>query len=74
MLGIFHEPAEGGRRRGLSVAALPGGDSTKNLLNAERFTAMKRGCLFYNIGRGTSVDQDASSRKAHQCFVFHHQD
>lgn len=41
------------------VAALPGGEPTKHLMNAERFGAMKRGSMFYNIGRGTSVDQFA---------------
>jgi phosphoglycerate dehydrogenase-like enzyme len=38
---------------------LPGGAVTKNLMNARRFAAMKAGAIFYNIGRGTTVDQTA---------------
>jgi phosphoglycerate dehydrogenase-like enzyme len=28
-------------------------------MNAPRFAAMKRGAIFYNVGRGGTVDQDA---------------
>lgn len=41
------------------VNILPANDSTDNFLNAERLTKLKRGAFVYNIGRGTTVDQDA---------------
>jgi phosphoglycerate dehydrogenase-like enzyme len=39
------------------VNILPASHSTDRLLNAHRFAAMKPGAAFYNIGRGTTVDQ-----------------
>ena len=38
---------------------LPGGAATRHFINAERLQALKPGALFYNIGRGTTVDQEA---------------
>ena len=41
------------------VNILPDNPETKGFMTAERFAAMKPGAAFYNIGRGTTVDQDA---------------
>lgn len=41
------------------VNILPASDETAHFFNAERLAAMKPGAVFYNIGRGTTVDQDA---------------
>jgi phosphoglycerate dehydrogenase-like enzyme len=41
------------------VNLLPDSPATKLLMNTARFAAMKRGARFYNVGRGTTVDQDA---------------
>jgi phosphoglycerate dehydrogenase-like enzyme len=41
------------------VDCLPDSQSTNQFMNASRFGAMKRTAVFYNIGRGTTVDQDA---------------
>lgn len=38
---------------------LPANASTDGLFDAARFAKMKEGALFTNIGRGTTVDQDA---------------
>jgi phosphoglycerate dehydrogenase-like enzyme len=38
---------------------LPGNAGTERFFGAARFAAMKRGAVFYNIGRGTTVDQAA---------------
>jgi len=38
---------------------LPANASTDGLLDAGRFAAMKPGAVFYNIGRGTTVNQEA---------------
>lgn len=39
--------------------ALPGTASTKNVLDAKRFSLMKRGSILINVGRGSAVNQDA---------------
>ncbi len=39
------------------VNILPASPATDNFINAARFAAMKPGAIFYNIGRGTTVDQ-----------------
>lgn len=41
------------------VNILPGGTSTNRFMSPERFALMKEGSVFYNIGRGPTVDQDA---------------
>ncbi|NEY89794.1 2-hydroxyacid dehydrogenase [Tabrizicola oligotrophica] len=41
------------------VAAVPGGASTRHLINAERLAEMKPGGLFINISRGDVVDEAA---------------
>jgi phosphoglycerate dehydrogenase-like enzyme len=41
------------------VNLLPDSPATKFFMNAARFAAMKPGARFYNVGRGTTVDQDA---------------
>ena len=41
------------------VSILPGGESTNGLLSAAKFALMKRGSVFHNVGRGTTVDQPA---------------
>lgn len=41
------------------VNVLPANDSTREFFNADRFARCKPGARFYNLGRGTTVDQDA---------------
>jgi phosphoglycerate dehydrogenase-like enzyme len=41
------------------VNILPLNESTFNYVNRRRLDCMKRGARFYNIGRGTNVDQNA---------------
>lgn len=41
------------------VNVLPENAATLGFVNARRFAAMKPGAVFYNVGRGTTVDQDA---------------
>jgi len=41
------------------VSILPDSPATREFMNAARFAQMKRGARFYNVGRGTTVDQDA---------------
>ncbi|KAI5927461.1 D-isomer specific 2-hydroxyacid dehydrogenase [Camillea tinctor] len=41
------------------VMILPGSDSTKNALNAERLKLLPKHAWVVNVGRGTSVDEDA---------------
>jgi phosphoglycerate dehydrogenase-like enzyme len=41
------------------VNILPDSEATRRFFSAERFAQMKRGSVFYNIGRGTTVDQEA---------------
>lgn len=41
------------------VNILPASPSTDRLMDASKFNAMKRGARFYNMGRGTTVDQPA---------------
>jgi len=41
------------------VDILPESAETRHFFNATRFAAIKPGAIFYNIGRGTTVDQDA---------------
>lgn len=41
------------------VNILPENDDTRNFVNARRLDCCKRGARFYNVGRGTTVDQGA---------------
>ncbi|MGD0349653.1 MAG: D-2-hydroxyacid dehydrogenase [Verrucomicrobiota bacterium] len=41
------------------VNILPESSETRHFFNATRFSAIKPGAIFYNIGRGTTVAQDA---------------
>ena len=41
------------------VDLLPDSPATRLFMNAARFAALKPGARFYNVGRGTTVDQDA---------------
>ena len=41
------------------VDILPENDSTTNWVNARRLACFKPGARFYNVGRGTTVDQNA---------------
>jgi phosphoglycerate dehydrogenase-like enzyme len=41
------------------INVLPGGDATRGFINAHRFSLLKPSAIFYNIGRGGTVDQDA---------------
>ena len=41
------------------VNILPESPSTRGFMDADRFARMKPGALFYNIGRGATVDQNA---------------
>lgn len=40
------------------VAALPGGKTTARIFNGAVFDAMKSGAYFYNVGRGSVVNED----------------
>ncbi len=41
------------------INILPANPATREYVNAERFAAMKRGAIYYSIGRGTTTDQEA---------------
>ena len=41
------------------VNILPDSKETRHFFDTARFAMIKRGAIFYNIGRGTTVDQDA---------------
>ena len=41
------------------VNLLPGGSATHHLLDAARLAEMRPGAFLYNVGRGTTVDQEA---------------
>jgi phosphoglycerate dehydrogenase-like enzyme len=41
------------------VNILPANADSEGFISAERLASMKRGAVLYNIGRGTTVDQDA---------------
>jgi phosphoglycerate dehydrogenase-like enzyme len=41
------------------IDMLPEGPSTRGLFDAAVFSRMRRGATFYNVGRGSTVDQDA---------------
>ena len=41
------------------INILPDNEASQKFINMERLAEMKKGAVFYNIGRGTTVDQDA---------------
>jgi phosphoglycerate dehydrogenase-like enzyme len=41
------------------VNVLPANEETDGFLNAERLASLKRGAMVYNLGRGTTLDQNA---------------
>jgi phosphoglycerate dehydrogenase-like enzyme len=41
------------------INILPANPQTAHFFNAERLSKLKRGAIYYNIGRGTTLDQDA---------------
>jgi phosphoglycerate dehydrogenase-like enzyme len=41
------------------INILPGGAATEKFFGAQKFAMMKKGAIFYNVGRGTTVDQAA---------------
>ncbi len=41
------------------VNTLPEGEQTANFVDVQRVRTMKRGAIFYNVGRGGTVDQEA---------------
>jgi phosphoglycerate dehydrogenase-like enzyme len=45
------------------VNILPANDETKLFLNSKRLSLLKPGAIVYNIGRGTTLDQDALSKE-----------
>ena len=45
------------------VNILPANENTRNFLNAERLANLKQGAIVYNIGRGTTLDQNALLRE-----------
>ncbi|HXM36632.1 MAG TPA: D-2-hydroxyacid dehydrogenase [Pyrinomonadaceae bacterium] len=45
------------------VNILPANEDSHQFLNAERLASLKRGAIVYNIGRGTTLDQNALMRE-----------
>lgn len=43
----------------LVIGCLPGSTETDDIFDAEAFAAMPNGAIFVNVGRGSSVDEDA---------------
>jgi phosphoglycerate dehydrogenase-like enzyme len=41
------------------ISTLPTNASTRHFVNAARLSRLKPGAIFYNVGRGTTVDQEA---------------
>jgi phosphoglycerate dehydrogenase-like enzyme len=48
------------------VNILPENEATRNFVNARRLALCKRGARFYNVGRGTTVDQRALAEALRQ--------
>src|SRR6185369_4187381 len=48
------------------INILPDNATSRHFVNAERFFQMKRGAIFYNIGRGTTVEQQALAAALHR--------
>jgi phosphoglycerate dehydrogenase-like enzyme len=53
------------------VNLLPDSPSTRGFMDAARFKQMKRGARFYNVGRGTTVDQPALIAALETAHVAH---
>lgn len=47
------------------INLLPDNAQTRGFVTAELFDAMKPGAVFYNIGRGTTIDQEALIARLH---------
>lgn len=47
------------------MSTLPESNATRRFFDEDRFAAMKTGAIFYNIGRGATVDQGALSAALH---------
>lgn len=47
------------------VNILPANDESRNFLNAERIASVKPGAIVYNIGRGSTLDQNALLSELH---------
>lgn len=47
------------------INTLPASASTEKFVDHSRFSAMKTGAVFYNIGRGNTVDQEALDQALH---------
>lgn len=45
------------------ISAVPGGPTTNGMFNSKVFDAMKAGAYFYNVGRGSVVDEEALIRR-----------
>src|SRR6266446_1892432 len=45
------------------VNILPANEATNNFFNSERLANLKQGAIVYNIGRGTTLDQNALMRE-----------
>ena len=41
------------------INILPGGADTRNIIGEAKISSMKRGAVYYSIGRGSTTDQDA---------------
>jgi phosphoglycerate dehydrogenase-like enzyme len=48
------------------VNTLPANTETENFMNAARLTKLKTGARVYNVGRGTTLDQDALIKELHR--------
>ena len=53
------------------IDILPANDSTAKFFNRARFSKFKKGARFYNIGRGTTVDQKALIKKLKNGEIAH---
>ena len=58
-VGLSHELNELAVQADVVVSALPATDATREIHNAEFFSAMKESAFFVNVGRGENVDSDA---------------
>lgn len=47
------------------ISLLPDNASTRRFMDRDRLAALKPGAVFYNLGRGTTVDQEALAEALH---------